>query len=209
MNLLVRHDILTSAFLLFGTITCLADVVEIESGTAIFTATTNVPGVEVKGKSTTLSARVEVLPDANGLVLQGIEASLPVKSLVTGMKVRDEHMRKYIFTAPDGQEPDLRFAADTTSCRASGAAHEFACQLSRNMTIRGVSRPANIALHVKEQSGSAPWYRVEGDGIVKLSDYGIAAPSQFGVKPADEVKLHLDFSAKSKPSVSAKKEGGK
>ncbi len=97
MNLLVRHDILASAFLLFGTITCLAGIVEVESGTAIFTATTNVPGVEVKGKSTTLSARVEVSPDANGLVLQGIEASLPVKSLVTGMKVRDEHMRKYIF----------------------------------------------------------------------------------------------------------------
>ncbi len=77
------------------------------------------------------------------------------------------------------------------------------------MTIRGVSRPANIALRVKEQLGSTSSYRVEGDGIVKLSDYGIAAPSQFGVKPADEVKLHLDFSAKSKLSVGAKTEGGK
>src|SRR5258708_15350 len=106
MNLLVRHHILASAFVLFGTTICLAGVVEVESGTAIFTATTNVP-------------------------------------------------------------------------------------------------------RVKELSGSTPSYRVEGDGIVKLSEYGIAAPSQFGVKPADEVKLHLDFSAKAKPSVSAKTEGGR
>jgi polyisoprenoid-binding protein YceI len=209
MNLLVRPHILVSAFVLFGTSSCFAGVLEVESGTAIFTATTNVPGVEIKGKSTTLSARVEVSPDANGLVLQGIEASLPAKSLLTGMKVRDEHMRKYIFTTADGQEPDLRFSAGTAACRASGGSHEFACQVTGNLTIRGVPRPANINLRVKEQSGSSSSYRVEGDGIVKLSEYGIAAPSQFGVKPADEVKLHLDFSAKSKPSVSAKTEGGR
>jgi polyisoprenoid-binding protein YceI len=214
MNLPLRHDIFTSALVLFGTISCLAEggpanVVEVESGTAIFTAATNVPGVEVKGKSTTLSARVEVSPNADGLLLEGIEASLPVKSLLTGMKVRDEHMRKYIFTAPDGKEPDLRFAAGTAACPASGASHEFACQLAGSLTIRGVSRPANINLHVKEQAGSTSTYRVEGDGTVKLSDYGIAAPSQFGVRPADEVKLRLEFSARTKPPVNAKAEGAK
>jgi len=72
------------------------------------------------------------------LVLQEIEASLRAKSLSTGMKARDEHMRKYIFTTPDGQEPDLRFAAGTAACRAGGSSHEFACQVTGNLTIRGV-----------------------------------------------------------------------
>ena len=39
-------------------------------------------------------------------------------------------------------------------------------------------------------------YRAEGDGTVKLTDYGITAPSQFGVKPLNDVKFHIDFMAK-------------
>src|SRR5437870_4983614 len=62
-----------------------ADRVDIESGTAVFEATTNVPGVEVKGKSGALRARVGVSRSEGRLVLEEIEATLPVKSLSTGM----------------------------------------------------------------------------------------------------------------------------
>jgi hypothetical protein len=37
---------------------------------------------------------------------------------------------------------------------------------------------------------------VSGESTVKLSDYGIEQPSQFGVKTADEVQLHIEFSGK-------------
>jgi polyisoprenoid-binding protein YceI len=180
--------------------------VGVESGTATFEAVTNMPGIEVKGKSNSLSAHVEVVQDGGRLALQRIEASLPVKSLVTGMKVRDEHMRKYIFTAADGQEPDLRFEADQAACSAHGAARDYTCQVSGAFSMRGESRPFSINLRVKEQTGSALAFRVEGDGIVKLSDYGIAPPSQFGVKPANEVKIHLDFAGKegSLPAVAGR-----
>ena len=166
----------------------------IESGAATFNAATNLPGVEVKGTSRALTGRVEILQNASGLTLQHIDASVPVKTLATGMKVRDEHMRKYIFTTPEGKEPDLRFNADGVSCPSSGAS-QFACQVSGTLTIRGVAAPFTIRLRVKEQ-GSATAFRAEGDGIVKLHDYGINSPSQFGVTPQDEVKLHLEFAAK-------------
>ena len=42
--------------------------------------------------------------------------------------------------------------------------------------------------------GSA--FRAAGDGIVKLSDYGIEQPSQFGVKTSNEIQLHLEFTGK-------------
>ncbi len=174
-------------------------VVAVESGTATFDAGTNVPGIEVKGKSNTMAARAEVSQDSKGLVLQRIEASVPVKSLATGMKVRDEHMRKYIFTTPDGQEPDLHFAADTTVCPDAATSHDFACQLAGNLSIRNTPRPVGVTLRVKRQGGSPTAFRAECDGIVKLSDYGIAAPSQFGVKPANEVKFHVEFTGKEKP----------
>ena len=39
-------------------------------------------------------------------------------------------------------------------------------------------------------------FRATGESAVKLSDYGIEQPSQFGVKTADEIQLHIEFSAK-------------
>ena len=153
-----------------------------------------------------MKAHAEVQKSANGLLLQKVEAIVPVKTLSTGMKIRDEHMRKYIFETSAGQEPDLLFNADAASCPAAGTGQGFACQVSGNLSIRGLSRPFAINLKVKEQSSSASAFRVAGAGTVKLSDYGIAPPVQFGVKSADEVEIHLDFTGKEKSSI--KGDGG-
>ena len=119
------------------------------------------------------------------------------------MKVRDEHMRKYIFTTSDGREPDLEFAAEMVTCPTSSTAHEFTCPVAGSLSIRGVAKPFTMQLHVKEQGGSMTAYRASGDAIVKLSDYGIDAPSQFGVKPSHDVKFHLDFSGKQTVAMSS------
>jgi polyisoprenoid-binding protein YceI len=179
------------------------DVIEVATGAATFESVTNMPGIDVKGKSSTLSAHVEVSREAEGLVLQQIVAALPVKSLATGMKVRDEHMRKYIFTTSDGREPDVQFTAEKGMCPGSPDAHEFMCRIQGALSIRGVAKPLEMVLHVKEQAGSSVAYHASGDGIVKLSDYGIDPPSQFGVRPANEVKIHLDFTGKQKRTVAS------
>jgi polyisoprenoid-binding protein YceI len=67
------------------------------------------------------------------------------------------------------------------------------CQVSGQLTIRGIAKPFTIPLKV-HSSGSS--FRAEGRSKVKLSDYGIAQPSQFGVKTTDDVELHFDFTAK-------------
>jgi polyisoprenoid-binding protein YceI len=180
--------------------------VDVQSGFASFEAATNMPGVEVKGKSNALSAHVDLSRDDNNLLIEQIKATLPVKSLATGMKVRDEHMRKYIFTAADGSEPDLQFIAAPIRCPAGS--HEFTCEIAGSMSIRGVARPFSMQLRVKEQSGSLPVFHASGDAILKLSDYGIEPPSQFGVKPANQVKFHVDFNAKGTASLSASTTGG-
>src|SRR5438046_1948135 len=87
------------------------EIVEI-SGTTEFEAPTNMPAVSVKGKSSATQGRVTVSRAPEGMLLEHIDASLPIKSLTTGMAVRDEHMRKLIFTAADGHAPDLPFEAD-------------------------------------------------------------------------------------------------
>jgi polyisoprenoid-binding protein YceI len=105
------------------------------------------------------------------------------------MKVRDDHMRKYIFQDASGREPDLHFSSEGAVCAATG--RMFECPVVGEFQIHSVSHPFTMALRVKQLSDTA--FHAEGDGIIKLSDYGIEAPSQFGVKVLNEVKIHIDF----------------
>ena len=57
----------------------------VEGGTATFAVNTTVPGISVKGKSTALEAHAVVQRVPDGLHLENVEASIPVKSILTGM----------------------------------------------------------------------------------------------------------------------------
>ena len=167
-------------------------MVEIWQGTATFEAATSVPVITVHGRSTALEGRARICQDNDRLVIEHLEAVLPIRTLRTGMGLRDEHMRKYVFTAPDGTVPDMRFSADHALCAGPDGPSTI-CQLSGDLIIRGTSQPFVIALNVK---GDGNAFRVVGDGVVKLSAYGIPLPSQLGVTAMDDVKLHLDFVVK-------------
>jgi polyisoprenoid-binding protein YceI len=169
--------------------------VEVRGGTAAFAVDTNVSAISVHGKSNALTARLRIRQAPDGLMLEGIEAAVPVKTLNTGMGMRDEHMRKHIFTTDDGQLPDLRFNADKSVCSKVGA-HQSTCELSGNLAIRGTARPFTIVMKVSEEGDTL---RAIGDGSVMLSAYGIERPSQLGVKTADDVKLRFDITAKAGP----------
>jgi polyisoprenoid-binding protein YceI len=173
--------------------------VEVRGGTASFDVGTNVPALAVHGKSTSLQGRVRVRRSTDGPLLEQIDAAVPVMTLGTGLGLRDEHMRKYIFTTDDGKRPDVRFVADKATCsKLSG--NQSTCQVAGDLVIRGTSRPFTIALKVTEDGDS---YRASGDSIVKLSTYGIEQPSQLGVRTSDEGKLRLDFVARPAPTAVA------
>jgi polyisoprenoid-binding protein YceI len=169
-----------------------AAVVEVRGGTAAFDVDTNISGISVHGRSKALTARLRVRQAPDGVVLEGIEAAVPVTSIGTGMGIRDKHMRKYVFTTADGQLPELRFSAEKAVC-AKAAARQSTCELSGNLAIRGTARPFTAVLKVSEDGDT---FRAVGDGTVTLSAYGIERPSQLGVKTADHVKLRFDLTAK-------------
>ena len=166
--------------------------VEVQGGTATFDATTNIGAVSVHGKTSSVSGRAVVRHEGAGIALEKLEATLSVKTITTGMGLRDEHMRKYVFTSSDGQVPDLRFVSDKADCSPVGES-ESTCNVTGHLAIRGVARPFAIALKVKKGDGE---YRAQGDSIVKLSVWGIERPSQFGVTTNDDVKLHLELVAR-------------
>lgn len=169
-----------------------ASLVEIRGGTAAFHVGTNVLAIMVHGKSSALEAHAIIREEPGGIVLERIDATLPVISLSTGMGLRDAHMRRYIFTTEDGQLPDLRFAAGETPC-ASEVSGQSVCKVTGTLTVRGTTQPFAVSLKVKRNGNG---FQAEGEGALKLSSFGIPQPSQLGVKTLDDVKLEIAFTAR-------------
>jgi polyisoprenoid-binding protein YceI len=172
-----------------------SQTIAVEGGAAVFHVTTNIPALEVSGKSGALQARVRMHRDSGGLTLERIDAWMPVKTLVTGMAVRDEHMRRRIFTTDGGEAPDLRFESGKIDCPGVAPGKEATCTIAGTLAIRGVARGFSLPMKVR-QEGNGSAFRAIGEGVVKLSDYGIEQPSQLGVKASNEVKLHFDLTGK-------------
>jgi polyisoprenoid-binding protein YceI len=179
-----------------------SQTVAVESGIASFYVTTNIPALEVSGKSNALQARVQIRRGAGGVTLERIEAWMPVSTLLTGMALRDEHMRKRIFTTAAGELPDLRFEGGEVACPGVEPGREATCKVSGTLAIRGVSRGFTVPFKIR-QAGNGSAFRASGEGLVKLSDYGIEQPSQLGVKTANEVKLRFELNGKEGAAVTA------
>ena len=165
--------------------------IQLSGGTVTFEVSTNVFSTTVRGESSAITGGTRMRDNGSGLKLEQVEAVVPVGSLKTGIKLRDEHMRKYIFETPDGQAPDVRFSADNAECPKNGAG--YACNTSGNLAIRGTARPFTIELKVARNGEG---FHITGEGKLALSAYGIDRPSQFGVRTEDEVKIHLDLKAR-------------
>jgi polyisoprenoid-binding protein YceI len=170
-----------------------AVIMDVNRGTVSFDVGTNVPAVRVHGKSDSVTARARLESGPEGVVLEQIEATVPVHSLKTGLALRDEHMRKYVFTTADGQVPDLRFLSDRADCLKPASGQRSTCTVHGALVIRDTARPFTIVLTINEENGTL---RASGDGIVKLSTYGIDQPSQLGVRTTDEVKLKLELTGR-------------
>jgi len=174
--------------------------VEVRGGTATFDAPTTVSAINVHGKSTELDARASVRDSDEGLSLESVEATLPVRSLATGMVVRDEHMRKQVFTDVGGATPDVTFVSRRATCTSDRARHQAACAVTGDLSIRGVSRSFTMTLAISHAGGA---FHASGDGLIRLSAYGIEPPTQFGVRVIDLVKLHVDFVAHPAADITA------
>lgn len=166
---------------------------QVRSGVVKFEARTNVSAVSVHGESSAMSAELTLRKAGSGVEVDKLRAVVDPKSLSTGMSLRDQHMRKRIFAAGNEQLPDLEFISVNSSCPDLPQGREVTCRISGNLSMRGVARPFEMVLKVRNE-GKA--YRVSGDATVKLSSFGIEAPCQLGVCVIDDVKLRLEFQAK-------------
>ena len=105
--------------------------------------------------------------------------------------MRDTHMRKRVFEIKEGVAPDIHFSAKEVLCKEESKA--LTCPVKGQLSIRGVEKPFAMNVKISEKDGKKV---AQGDGVVKLSDYGIPQPEQFGVKVENEIQLKLNLSAK-------------
>ena len=166
--------------------------IDVQRGSVTFDVGTNLLSLSVHGTSDVLRASAHLREATEGLVIEQVEAMVPIESLTTGLRLRDEHMRKYIFTTSTGDIPDLRFSSGSVTCPTAPDAPS-GCMLPGELAVRGTPRPFAVALKISRKGAA---FRVTGDGTVSLAEYGIPAPSQLGVKTDEEVKVHLDFTAR-------------
>ena len=166
--------------------------VEVQRGSVTFDVGTNLLSLSVHGTSDALNASADLREGNEGLFIEQAEAMVPIESLTTGLRLRDEHMRKYIFTTSTGDVPDLRFSGGSVTCPHAPDAPS-GCVLPGELAVRGTPRPFAVALKISRKGAA---FRVTGDGTVSLAEYGISAPSQLGVRTDEEVKVHLDFTAR-------------
>ena len=174
--------------------------VRLSGGSVTFEVSTNVFSTTVRGQTNAVTGGTRLRDNGSTLRLEQLEAVVSVSTLRTGIKLRDEHMRKYIFETPDGQAPDVRFSAESVDCEQSTGGG-YACSTAGALTIRGSSKPFTIELKVTK-NGEA--FHVTGDGKVALSAYGIERPSQFGVRTEDEVRIHVDLNARNIATAAAR-----
>jgi hypothetical protein len=162
-------------------------------GVATFEVGTNVFGTRIHGKSTALTATAVVRDADAELRLERLEAALTPATLRTGIRLRDQHMIKYIFRTAGGQVPDVRFSAADARCTRPAGAAAYQCPALGTLSIRDAARPFSIAL---EATPDGSGYRVRGVSTVALSAYGIDRPSQFGVSTEDTVRVQIDLVAR-------------
>ena len=139
-----------------------------------FTAPVNLKALTVRGEAKALFGSVET--GDNG-VLTALEARVPIESLSTGMKIRDQHMKERIFTAKDGAIPDLSFKSTQIQCAAN------VCEVQGTLSIAG--KPKAQAFQCKTATA------LECTAQISLAHFEIERPSHLGVKVEDVIEVQL------------------
>ena len=115
----------------------------------------------------------------NGDTFQAQELKVPVKTLVTGMSLRDTHMRERL------QEKDHPFIVATDVQAKEGAG-------SANVNIGGVTQKLDFKFKVLDNKVA------EANFKVKLSDFKIPDINYKGVGVEDEVEVIVDVAYETK-----------
>lgn len=135
-----------------------------------FKAETTMPGVEVTGKfESPLAINLEEKP---------LKVTLPISKLVTGMEIRDQHMREEVFA-----NQDIKIKIDQENLKQ--CAQSSNSEMKTQLTLRGVDKIVSTQCRKSGESH-------QGSLILNLKDFNITPPSKFGVAVKETVLIEFN-----------------
>lgn len=155
------------------------------TGSSDFRAVGRPSALKIVGKGTAPKGELEW----NGKVVKGVLRQ-ELKSLETGISLRDKHMKEKYLEVEKYPEAKLTItevkvpenAAQGSDFVAEGVPFQGKLQL------HGVEKPVNGTARLEKKGQSL---KVAADLPLKITDYGIAVPSFAGITVADEVTLNI------------------
>ncbi|MBC7691396.1 MAG: YceI family protein [Methylotenera sp.] len=161
-----------------------ADLVLNSEGKVEFEAVGNPSALKIHGKGGAPVGNFKLVADQ----LTG-EATFHLDSLETGMKMRDEHMKKKYLQVE--QFPDSRLTLThltvPKNCTETATA-TCTTPFQGQLTLHGVTQPVNGSLVLTR---AADTLSVDAHFPVKLTDYKIAIPSFAGITVVENVQIQV------------------
>jgi polyisoprenoid-binding protein YceI len=129
------------------------------------------------------------------------DLSVPVTSLDTGIKMRDEHLQGEMWMDA-AKAPNIVFKGEKVVEKGEGK-----YEVSGKLSFRGAEKAVTIKVTAKEIPaatakkfglGDAGALRIRSEFRVKLSDYGIQIPEMAAAKVSDVWTVNISVFAKGK-----------
>jgi len=135
-------------------------------------------------------------------MLEGI-AEVEMKDFVTGMSLRDKHMKNKYLEIKQFPLATLTFKSEIpVELKAYSESFSREFELKGTMNLHGVTKPIAIKFRL-EKNASALSYSANFE--LNLADYSIDIPSFLGVTVAKTVNVNIEGSAIISKEMSAKK----
>jgi polyisoprenoid-binding protein YceI len=172
-----------------------------QTGTRAWTVTTGdvrvlcplTVGGSFEAKTSALKGMLSL--DPSSTVLSG-ELAIELKTLDTGISLRNEHMRNNYLEVQKGAGFDTATLSSIDVGPLSQGVTDGARMFSARLRLHGMTQPVAGRATLTRRGSSV---RVEASFPVRLADYGIADPRYLGVGVGKEVTVRATFTANPAP----------
>lgn len=138
----------------------------------------------------TAALRGSVIARANGSSMLDGSLAVDLRTLDTGIGLRNEHLREKYLEVNKGTGFDTATLSAIDLTGLNPAAPEGKGTFTGLLTVHGVAKTVTGAVDVRRADGSL---RVKASFALEVSDYGIAKPRYLGVGVANTIQVEVAF----------------
>ncbi len=122
----------------------------------------------------------------------GGEVAVDLKTLDTGIGLRNEHMRSQYLEVGRGEGYDTALLTDIHLGDVAADTFQGRTSFTGALRVHGVTRPVRGQAEIRRADGEV---RVTASFPVGLDDYAIAAPRYLGVGVRNEIEVRVSLAA--------------